>query len=149
MYRAPCLRESTLCYKVSSMGTLTRFFFRAPYAAPRTGEIWRWWESRRLAYNAAVLAAGATTVGAVFLMELLTPGRPRFPHPLIILIYAVLANLFFTLGPIADSLIMKVGGREYSEAGPMLFRYGFVFAVLLTLLPIPVTALRIFLGVIL
>ena len=35
------------------------------------------------------------------------------------------------------------------EAGPMLFRYGFVFAVLLTLLPIPVTALRIFLGVIL
>ena len=131
------------------MGTLTHFFFRAPHSAPRTGEIWRWWESRRPAYNAALLAAGATTVGTVFLMELLTPGRPRFPSLLVILIYAVLANLFFTLGPIVDSLIMKIGGKEYSEAGPMLFRYGFVFAVLLTLLPIPVVALRIFLGVIL
>ena len=131
------------------MGALTTFFFRTPHSAPRTGEIWRWWESRRLAYNAALLAAGATSVGAVFLMELLTPGRARFPSPLVILIYAVLANLFFTLGPIVDSLIMKIGGRVYSEAGPMLFRYGFVFAVLLTLLPIPVVALRIFLGVIL
>jgi hypothetical protein len=130
------------------MGTLTRFFFRTPYSAPRTGEIIRWWESRRPAYNLALLAAGTITVGIVYLMELLTPGRARFPHPLIIVVYAVLANLFYTLGPLVDTLIMRMGGREYSEAGPMLFRYGFVFAILLTLLPIPVMALRILLGAI-
>ena len=146
MYRESGLRESTLCYKVNSMGTLTRFFFRAPYSAPRTGEILRWWESRRLTYNLTLLAAGTITVGTVYLMELLTPGRARFPNLLVVLVYAALANLFYTLGPLVDTLIMRLGGREYSEAGPMLFRYGFVFAVLLTLLPIPFVAFMMVLG---
>ena len=61
------------------------------------------------------------------------------------MVYAILANLCYTLGPLVDTLLMRFGGRDYSEAGPMLFRYGFVFAVLLTLLPIPVVALRILL----
>ena len=131
------------------MGALTTFFFRPPQSVPGTWAIFRWWESRRLAYNAAVLAAGATTIGTLFLIELLSAGRPRLPNLWVILIYAGLANLFYTLGPVADALITRLGGRKVSEVGPMLFRYGFVFAVLLTLLPIPVTALRVFLGIIL
>ena len=128
------------------MSTLTKFFFRAPYSAPRTGEIIRWWESRRLIYNLTLLAAGTITIGTVYLLELLTLGRARLPHPLLIVVYAVLANLCYTLGPVVDTLIMRFGGREYSEAGPMLFRYGFVSAVLLTLLPIPFVAFMMVLG---
>ena len=128
------------------MADVVKFFFRPPHAAPGTGEIFKWWESRRPAYNLAVLGAGTLTVGLVFLMELLTPGRARFPNLLVIGLYALLANLFYTLGPIADSIITRTGGPRASEVGPMLFRYGFVSAILLTLLPIPVVALRILLG---
>lgn len=45
-----------------------------------------------------------------------------------------------------DTFIMRKFGRDYSEVGPMLFRYGFAFAVMLTLLPIPLVALRVPLG---
>jgi hypothetical protein len=119
---------------------LAKFFFRAPYARPSTPEIWRWWEKRRLTYNLALLAAGLPSVGLVTLLEL---GSGTFEWFYIgpILAYAIMANLCYTLGPIADSLIMKVSGREHAEAGPMLFRYGFVFSVLLTLLPFPVMLL--------
>lgn len=148
MYRGPGLRESTLCYKVEVMGTLTRFFFRAPYSAPRTSEIIRWWESRRPAYNLAVGAAGVVSLLTVYVADSLMPGRnPGFPWGGMV-VYAILANLFYCLGPIADTIVMRGWGRDYSEVGPTLFRYGFVFAVGLTLLPVPLVALRVILGVI-
>jgi hypothetical protein len=122
------------------MTALTKFFFRAPYAQPSTPEIWRWWEKRRLTYNLALLAAGLPSVALLTVLGLWT-GQFEWSILGPILAYAVLANLCYTLGPIADSLIMKVAGREHAEAGPMLFRYGFVFSVLLTLLPFPVMLL--------
>jgi hypothetical protein len=129
------------------MGTLTRFFFRAPYSAPRTGEIIRWWESRRPLYNLAVLTAGVTSLATVFVAELLLgEGAASIPWGGIV-IYGILANLFYTLGPIADTIIMRGWGRDYSEVGPAMFRYGFVFAVGLTLLPVPLMALRVVIGV--
>jgi hypothetical protein len=148
MYRKPRLRESTLCYKVDRMGTLTRFFFRAPYSAPSTGEIVRWWESRRPLYNLAVLMAGVTSLASVFVAELfLGMGAARIPWGGIV-VYGFLANLLYTLGPIADTIVMRHWGRDYSEVGPTLFRYGFVFAVGLTLLPVALSALRVILGMI-
>jgi hypothetical protein len=65
-----------------------------------------------------------------------------------IVVYGFLANLLYTLGPIADTMVMRTWGRDYSEVGPTLFRYGFVFAVGLTLLPVPLAALRVILGII-
>ena len=56
------------------MSTLTRFFFRAPYSAPKTGEILRWWEARRLPYNVAVGMAGVVSLSAVALFDVLPPG---------------------------------------------------------------------------
>jgi len=130
------------------MSALTKFFFRAPYALPRTGEIIRWWESRRLAYNLAVGAAGVVTIGAMTVAQLLFADRLETPPLALVAVYAILANLFYTLGPIADTLIMRFWGRDYAEVGPTLFRYGFVFAVGLTLLPVPMIILRIVLGTI-
>ena len=131
------------------MSALARFFFRAPYSLPRTWEIIRWWEARRLAYNLAIGAAGMVSVFAVAVTEVLFGGRLQGPPLLLVLVYGVLANLFYTLGPIADTLIMRFWGRHYSEVGPTIFRYGFVFAVGLTLLPVPMIILKIVLGTLL
>ena len=130
------------------MTALTRFFFRAPYSAPSTGEIVRWWESRRPLYNLAVLVAGVTSLASVFVVELfLGEGAGKIPWGGIV-VYGLLANLLYTLGPITDTIVMRTWGRDYSEVGPTLFRYGFVFAVGLTLLPVALSALRVILGII-
>jgi hypothetical protein len=120
------------------MSAITKFFFRAPYAHPGTWAVIRWWESRRLAYNVAVGAAGLLSLGVLTVAGLLPPG-PRAPGiPLgLILIYGFLANCFFCLGPALDALICRRWGPNLAAVGPALFRYGFAFAVGLTLLPIP------------
>ena len=43
--------------------------------------------------------------------------------------------------PIVDAWVTRRWGRQYSAVGPALFRYGFVFAVGLTLLPVAVIGL--------
>lgn len=120
------------------MTALTRFFFRAPYSLPRTGEILRWWESRRLGYNLAVGAAGLVSLTTVALAEFLPPisRLPTFPLGLVV-IYGILANVCYSVGPMADMVICRKWGRDYAALGPAIFRYGFVFAVGLTLLPVP------------
>ena len=127
---------------MTRMAALTRFFFRAPYSAPQTGEIIAWWESRRPVYNLAVGVAGVFSLAVVALFDVLppAPGRAQIPWGGILL-YGILANLCFTLGPIVDAIVMKRWGRPYSEVGATLFRYGFAFAVGLTLLPVPLSFL--------
>jgi hypothetical protein len=129
------------------MSALTKFFFRAPYAAPKTSEIFRWWEARRLAYNLAVGAAGIMSLSAMYVLgAVLNDDVGQIPF-IAIAVYGVLANLCYFLGPVADTWIMKKWGRQYSEVGPTLFRYGFAFSVALTLLPVPVIAFRLILEV--
>lgn len=127
------------------MTALTKFFFRAPYSLPRTGEILRWWESRRLGYNLAVGAAGLVSLAAVALAELLPPSSraPTFPLGGVV-IYGILANIFYSVGPMADMVICRKWGRDYAALGPAIFRYGFVFAVGLTLLPVPLAVVSYF-----
>lgn len=128
------------------MSAITKFFFRAPYSLPNTWEIIRWWESRRMTHNLTVGVAGFTSLCVVYVAEALTPGRtPGFPWGGVV-VCAILANLFYCLGPIVDTIVMRLWGREYSEVGPTLFRYGFVFAVGLSLLPVPMVALRVLWG---
>ena len=127
------------------MPALTKFFFRAPYAHPTTTEIVRWWEARRPLYNLAVLAAGVTSLAVVYLAEALTVGRtPSIPW-MGIVVYGVLANLFYAAGPIVDAYVTRKWGGQYSAVGPALFRYGFAFAVGLTLLPVAMVFLRVIL----
>jgi hypothetical protein len=124
------------------MTALTRFFFRAPSFSSNTWAVVRWWESRRLAYNVAVLAAGVVSLTAVAVADLLPP-NPKVPGIPWggILVYGLLANLFFSLGPAVDALVCRRWGRNYDAVGPALFRYGFAFAIGLTLLPIPLAAI--------
>jgi hypothetical protein len=120
------------------MSAITRFFFRAPYPSPTTWSVVRWWESRRLAYNLAVGAAGIVSLAAIALSDSLPPAprMPGIPWGLV-LVYGILANLFFCLGPAVDALVCRRWGPTFGAVGPALFRYGFAFALGLTLLPIP------------
>jgi hypothetical protein len=99
-----------------------------------------WWESRRPVFNLVVGAAGMLSISWVNLLTLLAP-----PHRFAgipwegIGVYAVLANLCYSLGPILDFLVRRRWGPAYVAVGPALFRYGFVFSLGLTLLPIPVS----------
>jgi hypothetical protein len=94
-------------------------------------------------YNLVLAAAGVLSLGADSLFNALPPrASPGVPLGLVgVLAYAVLANLCYTAGPAADVYIRRRWGDQYAVVGPTLFRYGFVFSVGLTLLPIPLSFL--------
>jgi hypothetical protein len=121
---------------------LTRFFFDPIYAPRSAWTVIGWWEHRRSAYNVAVGAAGVLSLAAVNLFTALPPDGEWLGVPLVpIAIYALAANVAYSAGPAADVLIRRAWGNGYGAVGPALFRYGFVFSVGLTLLPIPIVAL--------
>ena len=122
------------------MSALTRFFF-APAARPAPWGVLAWWEARRPAYNLVVGAAGLLALVAAYGFGALPPHPAvvRVPWQ-IVLVYALMANLAYSAGPLADLWARRVGGERWAVVGPTLFRYGFVFAVGLTLMPVVVAA---------
>ena len=127
------------------MTALTRILFPLPDYRRTPWTLLRWWESRRLTYNVAVGGAGLVTLGFVALFGVLPPGLPA---PVFVLrgivVYAVLANLGYCLGWLAELAMRSLWREEAPDAGPALFRQGLSFAVGLTLLPIPVMGLSWF-----
>lgn len=76
-------------------------------------------------------------------MSLVIPGSAT-PFPWgIVVAYAILANVCYSAGPLVDLFIRRRWGDSYAAVGPTLFRYGFVFAIGLTLLPIPLVILQV------
>jgi hypothetical protein len=120
------------------MTELVEFLFPAP-AERRPGAIWAWWEKRRVAYNVWVGAAGTFTMVACTALSLLPP-RPLGPLPLgliwqPIVIFGVLANVFYTSGAVIETLAEKLWGRQLLPVGPALYRMGLTFSVGLALFP--------------
>jgi hypothetical protein len=111
--------------------------FLYPSPAPRTGwGILKWWEARRLKYNAIVGASGLVSLGAFRLLMALPPDPFHVVFtPLPILMFGVLANVCFLLGPSAELAIEKLSGGKILPTGPALFRMGLTFSVGLALLP--------------
>lgn len=124
------------------MSALTRFLYPVPDCRRTPGSLLRWWESRRLAYNAVVGGTGLVTLGVMGVVGLLPPA----PHPGLaawrqvlvgVVVYGVLANVGYSLGWGAEMAMRRLWKDEAPDAGPALFRQGLSFAVGLTLLPIP------------
>jgi hypothetical protein len=120
------------------MTALTELFFDTVYFPRTPWAVVRWWESRRLVYNLAVGAAGLVTLTVVGLAGLLPPLGAVV---VIVAVYGVLANLCYSAGPLFDLLARRLGGPGYAPVGPTLFRYGFVFAIGLTLFPAMIATL--------
>jgi len=119
------------------MTALTEFLFPAP-AHRSTGQILRWWESRRLPYNLMVGSAGVFSLVFVRLVSMLPPGASGLPFhmPWIpIAVFAGLANICYLLGPTVEVITEKLWGRQVLPVGPALFRMGLTFSVGLALLP--------------
>ena len=115
--------------------TAVEKYFFTPLYYPRSGwSVWAWWEKRRPLYNLAVGAAGMTTLLSTFLVW----GRLEPAALALSLVYGLAANVLYTAGPLADVALRRLLGDRAPAVGPAMFRYGFVFSVGLTLLPIPV-----------
>ncbi|MGH7501126.1 MAG: hypothetical protein ACREL7_05140 [Longimicrobiales bacterium] len=101
----------------------------------------RWWESRRLVYNKAVGSAGLVTLAGVFVLH---PNRADFFMPetaVVVLAYALVANVCFSLGWVAELVAKRLWGRRAPDMGPLLFREGLIFSVGLTLFPLLVAVI--------
>lgn len=119
------------------MNQLTEFLFPVP-AERRAGAIFSWWERRRLAYNLWVGSAGAFTVGAGLLFSVLPPHAPGLPGAgmwVPVLIFGVMANVFYSAGAVVEVLVNALWGREILPVGPALYRIGLTFSVGLALFP--------------
>jgi hypothetical protein len=124
------------------MTALIDFLFPAP--APRTtGGIIGWWETRRLKYNLTVGGAGVVSLGATGVLTALPPDPRGLPPDvwIPILVFGVLANVCYALGPLAELAIDRLGGSKVLPTGPTLFRMGLTFSVGLTFLPTMITAI--------
>jgi hypothetical protein len=124
------------------MSAVEKYFFTPLYYPRSSWAVVRWWESRRLLFNLCVGGAGLLTLVSVNMFGNLPP-RPLglFVPWAPVLVYGLLANVCYTLGPLGDLLLRRALGDRAPAIAPVLFRYGFVFSVGLTLLPIPVAAL--------
>jgi len=124
------------------MTAVEKYLFTPLYYPESTGAVLRWWEARRPFFNICVGAAGLLSLATISLIAHLLPLGGPFPVSWrVVILYAVMANLAYLLGPAADLALRGVLGDRAPAVGPVLFRYGLVFSIGLSLLPIPLAVL--------
>lgn len=141
--------KTTLCDKVEELQTrqppmtaIEKYFFTPLYYPRSAWSVFRWWEARRPIFNLWVGAAGLFSLSVIVIASRLPPHPVHGSIPVVpIIVYGALANIFYTLGPIGDLALRRMLGARGHAVGPVLFRYGFVFSVGLTLLPVAVAGL--------
>ena len=103
----------------------------------------QWWESRRLSYNLIVGGTGVAVLIYVNALEVLLghgiliprAGQAGIDGLMAIGAYAILANVCYTFGWVAENVVERWLKRPIYGLGPALFRHGLVFSVGLTLIP--------------
>ena len=116
------------------MSGITQFLFPAP-AERSTAAIFIWWEARRLGYNAVMAATGVFSLGIMSAIANLPPGSTELPPIPLVLVYGIVANLFYSLGPLVESALEMIWPGRLLPTGPALFRMGLTFSVGLNFLP--------------
>jgi len=121
------------------MTAVEKYFFTPLYYPRGPWGVIHWWEARRPLFNLAVGLTGLFSISVVNLLGLIPPGAQSLGFPWgLVLVYGLAANLGYSLGPAADLWLRRILGDRATAVGPVLFRYGFVFSLGLTLLPVPV-----------
>jgi hypothetical protein len=124
------------------MTAVEKYFFTPIYYPRSAWSVVKWWESRRPMFNLAVGGCGLLTLGTAVLAMVLPP-HSTTPGPQLLIpvvAYGLMANLGYSLGAPLDLLLRRWLGDRAAAVGQALFRYGFVFSVGLTLLPLPFLA---------
>ena len=126
----------------TSSTLLTELLFPLPAVRRTPVGILVWWESRRLVYNLIVGATGCVSLAVIAVADLVarahTLGQGELPSVIPVIVFGVLANVCYTLGPIIEVALERVWKDQLLPIGPALFRQGLAFSIGLTLLPIPV-----------
>ena len=113
----------------ASQSRLVGFLYPAPARRRTFGGIFRWWESRRLAYNVVVGACGAVTMSIATIFTQLI-GQPMAAAQLLapVLPIAIMANICYTLGPMTEWCLHRLWGKDVLPVGPHLFRAGLILS---------------------
>jgi len=109
-----------------------------------TKEVIGWWESRRIPYNLLVGSVGVVSIFLVFISAIL--GELIFNEPSIIpdppifmifgiILYGIMANIFYTAGWVVELTIRRLWPKESDSFATLSFRLGIIFSVLLTITP--------------
>jgi len=124
-------------------GTLVeRYLFSPLYPPTSVFTVLRWWERRPLLYNLVVGTAGLLTAAIAHLLVILVPAPGAEGPPLrFILVYAIAANVCYSLGAPIDLVLRRMLKENAGPVAQALFRYGLAFSIGLTLLPIPILLL--------
>jgi hypothetical protein len=126
------------------VSALEQFLYPLPARRRSAGAVLLWWEQRRLPYNLIVGSVGCGTVVLVSVIASL-PGSVGTPPLLLLLggsvVYGVMANLCYCLGPVTELAMYRLWGEAAPRAGPALFRQGLSFSVGLTLFPVVLAGL--------
>jgi ankyrin repeat protein len=121
----------------------SRPLFRRDTAVLSPLETIKWWEARRIPYNAMVGAAGLVSIALVLTADLISESFFHFtyamPDPPLaavfaILLYAIAANACYTGGWIAEIVARKAWPAKASRLKDS-FLWGSLFSMVLTLLP--------------
>ena len=115
------------------MNVLLKSVFTVDPHKKSNKEIICWWEQRRMLYNIVMFAAGSATILlALLLREIVFTDLINVFPP--VLIVALSANLFYTLGWIMEIACRKFISEEevVQKAGPVLFIAGISLSVLFT-----------------
>jgi hypothetical protein len=96
-----------------------------------------WWEIRRVPFNLLILSVGLVSGAIVaFAGSRLSGPDANFGNPLIVIIlYAIAANLCYTPGWITEILWSWGDTAQTERMRGKVFRVGLIFSASLTLLP--------------
>ncbi len=119
-------------------------FFRRIEEPLSTWPVVTWWERRRLLYNLVLGFAGFITIflslisgliGEKFLgVAIGIPDPPIFAI-FAVIAYAIMANICYTGGWVTELIVASVWGLQGQYFGKISFALGFIFSILLTLIP--------------
>ena len=103
-------------------------------------QVIRWWELRRLLYNAILLIIGVTAIlGFEFLMSKVIPLGEDAEEPmglaLGVVAYGFMANVCYTIGLVSELIGRKNNPLLARERGQKMFRAGLLFSCVLTTAP--------------
>jgi hypothetical protein len=105
-----------------------------------TSQVIRWWELRRLLYNAVLLSVGmAAIAGMEWLMGRVIPLGEDAIEPMALVLgvvaYGIMANLCYTFGWVVELWSRRTDAVAARQRGQWMFRTGLLFSCVLTSLP--------------